>query len=167
MLSYAETVTGRHTDAIAHSRRGIELDSNSYLAHWSLMESLAHAGHYEEAAASAEVACAMSGRHAWAVCGLAYIYGAWGKKEEATKVLDEVEARSQREYVQPCMLAIAAIAAGEREKSLAYVERAESERDPLFVLLARLWPEYEPMRNDLRFNAAVDRLRLPGYRPAP
>jgi serine/threonine-protein kinase len=167
MLAYAEIVTGRHADAIAHSRRGVELDPNSYLAHWALLESLGHAGQYEEAASVAEAALAMSGRHPWALCGLAYIYGSWGKPEEATRILAEVEARSQREYVQPCMLAIAATAAGESEKSLAYIERAESERDPLFVLLARLWPEYEPLRNDPRFNATVDRLRLPGYRPAP
>ena len=64
------------------------------------------------------------------------------------------------------MLAIAAVHAGQCEKSLAYIERAESERDPLLVLLARLWPEYEPLRNDKRFNATVDRLRLPGYRSA-
>jgi serine/threonine-protein kinase len=166
MLAYAEIVTGRYADAIAHSRRGIELDPKSYLAHWALLESLGHAGQYEEAASVAEAALAMSGRHPWALCGLAYIYGSWGKLKEATRILAEAEERSQREYVQPCMLAIAAIAAGEREKSLVYVERAESERDPLFVLLARLWPEYEPLRNDPRFNATVDRLRLPGYRPA-
>jgi tetratricopeptide (TPR) repeat protein len=130
------------------------------------MESFAHAGQYEEAAAAAETALAMSGRHAWALCGLAYIYGSWGRKAEATKILDEAKARSRHEYVQPSMLAIAAISAGEWEKSLAYAERAESERDPLFVLLARLWPECEPMRNDTRFNAIVDRLRLPGYHAA-
>jgi serine/threonine-protein kinase len=166
MLAYAEIVTGRNADAVAHSRRGIELDPNSYLAHWALLESLGHAGQHEEAAAVAEAALAMSGRHAWALCGLAYIYGSWGKREEARRILAEAEERSQRQHMQPCMLAIAAIAAGDRERSLAYVERAESERDPLFVLLARLWPEYEPLRNDPRFKAAVDRLRLPGYRPA-
>jgi serine/threonine-protein kinase len=167
ILAYAEIVTKRHADAIAHGRRGIELDPNSYLAHWALLEALGQAGQYEEAAAVAEAALAMSGRHSWALFGLAYIYGSSGKQDEAKRILAEAEERAKREYVQPCMLAIAAIAAGDREKSLAYIERAESERDPLFVLLARLWPEYDPMRSDPRFNAIVDRLRLPGYRPAP
>ena len=166
VLAFAETVTERHADAVAHSRRSVDLDPNAYVAHWIFMESLAHAGQYEEAEARAQAALAMSGRHAWALSGLAYIYGASGKKEKAAAILDEAEERSKREYMLPSMLAIAAEAAGERERSLAYVARAESERDPLFVLLARLWPEYDPLRNDPRFNAILDRLRLPGYRPA-
>lgn len=60
------------------------------------------------------------------------------------------------------MLAIAAIGAGDVEKALSYVERAEAERDPLFVLLARLWPEYDQLRGEVRFNRVVDRLHLPG-----
>ena len=64
------------------------------------------------------------------------------------------------------MLATAATFAGEWEKGLAHIERAESERDTLFVVLARQWPEYDSMPKDARFSAAVDRLRLPGYRSA-
>jgi serine/threonine-protein kinase len=166
-LAFGATVTGRHADAIAHSRRGVELDPDSYVAHWVLLESLGHAGQYQEAVAVAEKALAMSGRHSWALCGLAYVYGASGNKDRATQILDEAEERSRREHVQPCLLAIAALHAGEWEKSLVYIERAESERDPLLVLLARCWPEYDPMRNDPRFSAVMDRLRLPGYRSAP
>ena len=125
------------------------------------MESLGHAGQYQEAVAVAEKALAMSGRHSWALCGLAYVYGASGNKDGATQILDEAEERSRREHMQPCLLAIAALHAGEWEKSLVYIERAESERDPLLVLLARYWPEYDPMRNDPRFSAVMDRLRLP------
>jgi hypothetical protein len=39
---------------------------------------------------------------------------------------------------------------------LAYIECAESERDTLFGVLARWWPEYDSMRKDARFSAAVD-----------
>ena len=50
------------------------------------------------------------------------------------------------------------------EKAIRYAERAEAERDPLFVLVARLWPEYGRIRQDPRFKAIVDRLHLPDYR---
>ena len=164
ILAFAETVTGRHEDAIAHGRRGVELDPNSYLAHWSLMEALSHGGRYEEAVAQAETVLAISGRHTWGLCGLIWAYGAWGKTEEARRLFAEAEERAKHEYMQPCMLTFAATAAGEWEKGIAYADRAERERDPLFVLLARLWPEYEPLRKDPRFIAIVDRLQLPGYR---
>jgi len=166
ILAFAETVAGRHADAIARGRRAIELDPNSYLAHWSLMEALAHAGRYDDAVAAATTTLAISGRHGWGLCSLAYVYGASGRTEEARRILDEAEERAKREYTQPCMLATAATFAGDLEKALAYIERAESERDTLFVVLARWWPEYDSMRKDARFSAAVDRLRLPGYRSA-
>ena len=163
IVAFAETVAGQQSDAVAHARRGVELDPNSYLAHWCLMEALGHAGRYEEAVASAERALAISGRHVWALCGLVSIYGAWGKHEEARRTFAEAEERRSREYMQPCMLAYAAASAGDVEKGLAYAERAEAERDPLFVLMARLWPDYAPLRRDARFHAIVERLHLPGW----
>jgi serine/threonine protein kinase/tetratricopeptide (TPR) repeat protein len=165
ILAFAETVTGRHADAIAHGRRGVELDPDSYLANWSLMEALIHAGEYAEAVSLAERVLAMSGNHLWGYCGLTHAYGAWGKLDEARRHFAEAEAREARDYLQPCMMAYAAEAAGEREKAIAYADRAERERDPLFVLLARLWPEYAPLRTDPRFHAIVARLRLPDYYP--
>lgn len=55
-----------------------------------------------------------------------------------------------------------AAAAGDLEKAIRYADRAEREKDPLFVLLARLWPEYRDLRKDPRFNAIVERLQLLG-----
>ncbi len=164
ILAFAETVTGRHADAIAHGRRGVELDPDSYLANWSLMWVLSHAGQYAEAVDLAERVLAMSGGHIWGLCGLTYAYAAWGKLEDAKRLFAEAEAREGHEHMQPCMMAFAASAAGELEKAIVYADRAERERDPLFVLLARLWPEYDELRKDARFNAIVDRLQLPGYR---
>jgi hypothetical protein len=63
------------------------------------------------------------------------------------------------------MLAIAAIGAGEIDKAIAYADAAERDRDPLFVLLARSWPQYDELRADPRFIAIVDRLQLPAHRP--
>ena len=148
---------------MTHARRGVELDPNSYLARWALMESLGQAGQYEEAAASAERALEISGRHVWALCGLAHIYASWGKRDEAMQTFAEAEERSTREYMQPSMLTYAAVSAGEVEKAIAYAERAEAERDPLFVILARLWPAYAILRKDPRFRAIVKRLQLPGH----
>ncbi len=161
ILTFAETVAGRHADAVAHGRRAVELDPNSYLCAWGLMEALRHAGQYAEAVTCAERALAMSGRHAWALCGLASTYGHWGKLEDARRVFQEAEERSTREYIQPSILVYAADAAGEREKALAYAERAEEERDPFLTMLARVWPDYDALRPEPRFQAVLDRLRYP------
>jgi serine/threonine-protein kinase len=165
ILTFSEFVGGLTQEAVAHGRRGVELDPNSYLAQWALMEALSSAGQYAEAVACAERALAISGRHIWAISGLACIHANWGQPEEARRIFAEAEAREGAEYMQPSMMAVAAWAAGEQDKAIAYADRAERERDPLFVLMARLWPGYAAMREDPRFQAIVERLNLPGYRP--
>jgi tetratricopeptide (TPR) repeat protein len=161
-MGLCESVGGLHIDAVARGRRAVELDPNSYLAHWSLTEALSHAGRYEEAVVSAERAIAISGRHSWVAGGLAGIYAGWGKAAEAKRVFADMQERESREYLQPTMMAYAASSAGEMDQAVAYADRAERDRDPLFGLLARSWPEFEALRDDSRFRTIVDRLHLPG-----
>jgi hypothetical protein len=94
--------------------------------------------------------------------GLAGIYAGWGKAAEAKRVFADMQERESREYLQPTMMAYAASSAGEMDQAVAYADRAERDRDPLFGLLARSWPEFEALRDDARFRTIVDRLHLPG-----
>ncbi len=158
---FADVVSGKYEEAVAHGRRGVELDPKSYLAQWVLMEALSNGGHYAEAVERAESALAISGNHIWALSGLARVYAQWGKPEEAKRVFAECEERERREYMQPSMLAQAAYAAGQLDRGIAYADRAERERDPLFVIMARAWPDYNDLRRDPRFAAIVERLHLP------
>jgi len=48
-----------------------------------------------------------------------------------------VEERNAREYVQPSMLAPAAAAIGDMDRAIAMAQRALTDKDPLFVMLAR------------------------------
>jgi serine/threonine-protein kinase len=162
VVGFAETVAGRHAEAVAHGRRAVELDPTSYVATWGFMEALDHAGEYAEAEIQGERALEMSGRHAWALCGLAAVYAHWGKMDEARRLWAEAEERSTREHMVPTMLSIAAAAVGEREKALVLAERAESERDPLFVMLSRLWPDFDVLRDEPRFQAVISRMQFPG-----
>ena len=68
-------------------------------------------------------------------------YAAWGKPEKAGAVFRELEARSQREYIQPAMLTAAAAAVGEIDQAMVFAQQALDERDPSFVLPARTWPD--------------------------
>src|SRR5262249_30127988 len=117
----------------------------------------------EEAAVAAERALAISGRHSWALTTLVTIYVAWDKPDKALAVYRELEARSAREYIQPAMLAGAAAALREGDRAGAFVQQALDEKDPLFVMLARTWPDYGPLRKDSRFLEIVSQLKLPGW----
>jgi tetratricopeptide (TPR) repeat protein len=149
---------------VEYGRRGVELDPNSYLAQWSLAISLECNAEYEEAAATAERALAISGRHSWALTTLVSIYAAWNKPDEARVVYRELEARSARDYIQPSMLAPAAAAVGEMDRAITFAQQAVDDKDPLFVTLARTWPGYGRLRTDSRFLEIVARLGLPGWK---
>ena len=163
MAAFLLASSERSDEAVKHSRRGVELDPNSYLAQWCFAVSLECDGQFEQAGAAADRALAMSGRHCWALTTLASTYAAWGKPESALAVYRELEARSWREYLQPSMLAVAASAVGEMDQAIAYAQEAVEKRDPLFVMIARSWPQYKKLRTDARFREVVSRLALPGW----
>ena len=166
IFGFAGVSSGRISEAVEHGRRGVELDPNSYLAHWSLAVSLECDAQYEEAAAVAERALTISGRHSWALTTLVSIYAGWNKPDNARDVYRELEARSARDYIQPSMLAAAAAAVGEIDRAITFAQQALEDRDPLFVMLARTWPAYRQLRLDSRFEEIVSRLALPGWSPA-
>ena len=163
ILSFFCASSDRPSEAVEHGRRGVELDPNSYLARWSLAVALECNGQYEEAATVTEQALAMSGRHAWALTTLASIYSAWNKPDEALAVYRELNVRLAREFIQPAMLAIAAAAVGEMDRAVELAQEAVDKRDPLFVMVARVWPQTKKLRTDKRFLEIVDELGLPNW----
>ena len=163
ILAFSDFTSGRLSEAVDHSRRGVELDPNSYLAQWCHSAALKCNAHYAEAAVAAERALMLSGRHCWALATLTSIYAAWGKLEDARTAYRELEARSRREYIQPSMLLEAAAAVGEVDRAIAFAQRGFDERDPLLVLLIRSWPGYDPLRTNSRFLTIVSQFELPGW----
>jgi len=155
--------SGRISEAVEHGRRGVELDPKSYLALWILSVALESDGQFEEALATVERALTISGRHSWAMMTLASTYAAANRPDEPRAAFRELEARSRREYIQPAMLTAAAAAIGETDPAIAYAQQALDLKDPLFVMLARTWPDYNKLREDPRFLAIVSRLNLPGW----
>lgn len=160
--SFSAVSSGRIADAVEHSRRGVELDSKSYLALWSFAAALQCDKQYAKALVVVERALAISGRHPWALMTLAATYEASGETDKARAVFTEFEARRASEYIQPSMLTAAAAAIGEIDRGIEFAQQALNDRDPLFVMLARTWPDYEKLRSDPRFREIVGQLHLPG-----
>jgi serine/threonine-protein kinase len=166
--AYAQVVVAccdfasRRPEGVTHARRGVELDPQSYLAHYILTLCLLHEGRLAEAAAAVEPALAMSERHPWALSSLVSIHAAGGRLEEARAAFAELQARSTHAYVQPSVLGTAAAGLGDRDQAVAFAQRALTERDPFFVMMARTWPSWDPVRTDPRFRDVMRRLALPG-----
>ena len=152
---------GKAEEAVRLARRGIELDPGSYLGHWCLTVALISARRYQEGATACDAALNMSGRHAWALATAAQLYARWERPADARALFRELEARAEREYMQPSMLCVAAAATGDMDRAIDYARAALTGGDPMFVMAGRTLPMFDEIRADPRFQVIMAELRLP------
>ncbi len=134
---------GRGDEAIAAGRQSIEADPESFIARWALGQALACTGKAEEAVTVHREACRMAPQSTFAVASLATALARSGHLQEARSVYEQVCGRAASEYVASSVLAIVAVAAGERERALAFAKRAWDDREPYLFLVARHHQDYQ------------------------
>jgi TolB-like protein/Tfp pilus assembly protein PilF len=161
ILSCCLCTAGRLDEAIETARRAVQHDPESFVARWAFGVCLATAGRFEEAVHALEIAVGMAGRHSFAFPSLAGAVGRWGKQSEASALHRELIIRASQRYVAASHLALTAEAAGQREEALAFARRAWDDREPLFILYARHFPECRTLRADPRFAAILREMDSP------
>jgi tetratricopeptide (TPR) repeat protein len=115
--------------------------------HWS--------GRFDEAVHAYERLLSMSGRHPWALVGLAAAYATMGRDAEAKGLHAELLAQRGNRYVQPTMLAMSASAAGDHEAAIGFCRQCVPERDALFGIFKQLFVDLDGVRADPRFEGIV------------
>jgi TolB-like protein/Flp pilus assembly protein TadD len=134
-------LAGRYADGLQACELAVELDSDSFLAHYLHHFALYFNQRFEEAVASAELALAISGRHPWAMGNLAATFAEWGKPSDAEAIHAELMGRARRSYVPPSVLAMTAYAAGQFDDVLRHAREAFEIRDPVSqIYLSKLTP---------------------------
>jgi eukaryotic-like serine/threonine-protein kinase len=133
------------------ARRAIELGPNIFYAQWTLVHARMMGSDPNAAVAAAMNMLSVFGRNPWPMMALALASGAAGKREMAEAVYTELDARSRTEYVQPMVLALAALGAGRKAEVFRYLREAVEIRDPLFALVAQYWPPLAPVRGEPEF----------------
>ena len=94
------------------------------------------------------------------LASLAGVYGLAGRKGEALKLIDELKARARLHYVPSSHFVDAYIGLGEKDRALAWMERAYEERDPELVYM-KAYPGWDALRSEPRFQALVRRMNFP------
>ena len=161
ILALCLYTAGRVDEAIEAARGAVQQDPESFVARWALGISLGQAGRFEDAVSTLQTAAGMSSHHSLALIGLARVFGQWGKPSEASALHRELLERSSGTYVPLAHLALTAEAAGQHEEALAFARRAWDEREPPFLLYARHFPDYQPLRSDPRFAAILRQMDSP------
>lgn len=145
----------RFQDAERQCRHTLDLDSGFGPAHQNLGLALAHSQKYDEAIAELKRAAELSEHNTYVTALSGYVLAMAGKQAEARSVLKELASTSR--YVSPFHLALIHAQLGERDKAFELLERANEER-VFSMLLLRIDPRVDSLRNDPRFEALLPRL---------
>jgi hypothetical protein len=90
--------------------------------------------------------------HNLVTLGLVPAYMRSGRQDRARSLYESLVDRNRGEYVQPFVLALSATAVGDHEAAIRFCEAAIEERDMLFALFNRWWPDFERVRADRRYD---------------
>jgi TolB-like protein/Tfp pilus assembly protein PilF len=145
--------------AIAECRRALEMDPDLPHAHFGLGLAYTLRGDFREGIRELRVAVRLSRRNPGYLSRLGHAYAAAGKEREARKVLEELQARSRRQYVSPVGIALVHLGLGDRDEALVWLEKAYQVHD--FDLVTRN-PRLDPLRSDPRFQHLLRRVGLGG-----
>jgi TolB-like protein/DNA-binding winged helix-turn-helix (wHTH) protein/Tfp pilus assembly protein PilF len=153
--------TGRQYDqAIRAFRKALEMEPDYVDAHVGLGWVYDEKKMYGEAIAELEKAANLSNRHDLIVASLGKVLAESGRKQEARKLLDELEERSKHRYVSPCLIALVQIGLGERDRAIASLEQGYTDRDQ-WMLYLKVDPHLDNVRSDPRFQVLIRRVGLP------
>jgi TolB-like protein/DNA-binding winged helix-turn-helix (wHTH) protein/Tfp pilus assembly protein PilF len=151
---------GMYDQEMEQCRKTLEMDPNFAIGHACLSDSYDNKRMYKEAIAEMRKAIDLSGGSLRWVSDLARIYARAGRRDEAIKILDELKARSKREFVSPRFFAWVYAALGEKDQAFAWLEKAYEEHSVVKAAL-KVDPGLEPLRSDPRFQDLLRRMNFP------
>ena len=145
--------------AIEQMRKSLEMDPNFARGHWAISEPLEQKQQYEEAIAELQKARQLD-ETPITLALLGHVYAVTGKRNEAQKIIVELNEQSKRMYVDPYFLAQIHTALGDRDKAFQALEKAYEEHSSWLVWL-KVEPKFDSLRSDPRFTNLVQRIGLP------
>ena len=161
-LGYLFHVVRQFERAIEQYHLVMELAPYFYLPHCLLSATYVQVGRLDEAAAAAEKANALSGRHSMTLGGLGRVYALAGRTAEARRLLEELHSRRRAGYVPPSFLAYVYRGLRELDRGMEWMARGVEERDLNIVVTLKTEPGYDDLRSHPAFLALLGQMNLQG-----
>ena len=145
--------------AIEQYRRTIELDPNFLQARLWFGRPYLQKGMFREAIAEVQQAVTLSGGSVISLAMLGHARAAAGEEQEALKILEELQARSEKQYVPAYWIAVIYNGLRDDEQVFTWLERAFRERSSWLVWM-KSEPRFDRVRSDPRFVSLLKRMKL-------
>jgi serine/threonine-protein kinase len=145
--------------AIAQFEKVVQLEPSFAFGHYALGDACTQRGQYDRAIEAFNRAIDLGGRTVNHVGVLGYAYGRSGNRDRANEHLRELSARAADGYVSPMWFALVHLGLSELERVFHWLNRAFQERDGSLILITAA-VEFDPVREDSRFKALLDRMGL-------
>jgi TolB-like protein/DNA-binding winged helix-turn-helix (wHTH) protein len=142
---------GQYDRAIEEQRKTLELNP-------SFDQALVNLGEVYEAKAMYADAITVYGK-AGAQGSLGHAYAASGRKDEALKILRELDQQSKHRYISPYDRALIYAGLGENDQAIAWLEKAEEQDVPLHHI--NVDPRFNFLRLDKRYQHLLRRIGFP------
>jgi len=152
----------RNAEAEAECRRALELNADFWRALVGLGRCHEANGRFEDAIACYEQARVLSEDVATSIGALGRVYALTGRTKEARHLLQELDALAAHRYVSPYGRVLIYLGLGE-DRIFEWLNRACNEGAGWLMYLA-VDPRFDPLREDRRFQAVLERLHLPVIR---
>ena len=150
---------GRFEEVEPLLQKALELEPHFWVAHILAAKFYLHQKRYEEALAAARRAREFSGGNTEAIALAGHTYGLMGRREDAERVISELQQLAGQQYVPPYNIATIYLALGDESTTLELLENAYKGRDVHLVFL-KVEPKWDPLRGNSKFQALLRRIGL-------
>ena len=134
------------------------MDPNFAVAHYELGQAFEQRHMHAEAIAEFQRAIELSGHSGAFDSNLAYVYAVSGQKEEAMKIVRDLEARHDQNPAADANVALIYVGLGDHDQAMIWLNNAyEAQFNPSILLR----PAFDPLRSDARFEDLRRRIGLP------
>ena len=157
--AWVQYVTGDYAGAMDRSRYTIDMDAQNVRARRVLGAASLQAGRIDEAVRALEAAQAIAPDDPVVLSWLAHVRAILGNQTVAMALVARVRALAATRYVSSYHLALAHVGLGEIDEAFAALDTATVDRDPVVANVA-IEPRFEPLRDDARYYALLERLNL-------
>jgi serine/threonine protein kinase/Flp pilus assembly protein TadD len=157
MVGLANYVARKYDIAIDQYCETLKMDPNNPLVY--LFQGVTYLAKlmWEEATLAFEKLVNLSGRSPFALGFLGMAHAMSGQKEDARKILDQLNRLSKERYVSSLHIALIYIGLDQRDKVFEQLQKAYRERES-FLALLKTWPQYDSLRSDPRFDELIKKI---------